>query len=135
MIIMKNQKILVTGGAGFIGTNLVNELRSRGHEVLAVDLYNTERDGYIRSDVRNYRQLERIFEKHTFDYVYHPAAEYCRWKGEDDYENLLQTNCIGTKTEYTGRELPEGSRMSLNNGPQMGRKKFSSPYSEILVKR
>ena len=44
MYIMKNKKILVTGGAGFIGTNLVNELRSRGHEVLAVDLYNTERD-------------------------------------------------------------------------------------------
>lgn len=35
MYIMKNQKILVTGDAGFIGTNLVNELRSRGHEVLA----------------------------------------------------------------------------------------------------
>ena len=34
MYIMKDQKILVTGGAGFIGTNLVNELRSRGHEVL-----------------------------------------------------------------------------------------------------
>jgi dTDP-glucose 4,6-dehydratase len=57
MYIMKNKKILVTGGAGFIGTNLVNELCSRGHEVLAVDLYNTERDGYIRADVRNYRQL------------------------------------------------------------------------------
>src|SRR5674476_254821 len=94
---MKSKKILVTGGAGFIGTNLVNELRNRGHEVLAVDLLNTERDQYIRSDVRNYRQLERIFEKHTFDYVYHLAAEYGRWNGEDYYENLWQTNCIGTK--------------------------------------
>ena len=38
---MDSQRILVTGGAGFIGTNLVNEFRRRGHEVLAVDLFNT----------------------------------------------------------------------------------------------
>jgi len=91
------QKILVTGGAGFIGTNLVHELRSRGHDVLAADLLNNERDQYIRADVRNYRQLERIFEKHSFDYVYHLAAEYGRWNGEDYYENLWETNCVGTK--------------------------------------
>jgi dTDP-glucose 4,6-dehydratase len=32
---MKNKRILVTGGGGFIGTNLVNELKKRGHEVIA----------------------------------------------------------------------------------------------------
>jgi dTDP-glucose 4,6-dehydratase len=91
-------KILVTGGAGNIGTNLCNELRSRGHKVIACDLYNTERDNYIRCDVRNYRQLDYIFEKFgPFDYIYHLAAEYGRWNGEAYYENLWQTNCIGTK--------------------------------------
>lgn len=94
---MSAQKILVTGGAGFIGTNLCNELRSRGHEVLAVDLVNTERDGYERCDVRSYRQLERVFSRHEFDCVYHLAAEYGRWNGEDYYENLWQTNAVGTK--------------------------------------
>jgi dTDP-glucose 4,6-dehydratase len=93
----KSQRILVTGGAGFIGTNLVNELTGRGHEVLALDLYNTDRDNYIRADVRNYRQLERVFDKWQFDYVYHLAAEYGRWNGEDYYENLWATNVIGTK--------------------------------------
>ena len=94
---METQRILVTGGAGFIGTNLVNELRKRGHEVIALDLYNTDREGYLRADVRNYRQLERAFDKWEFDYVYHLAAEYGRWNGEDYYENLWQTNAIGTK--------------------------------------
>jgi dTDP-glucose 4,6-dehydratase len=94
---MSSKQILVTGGSGFIGTNLVAELESRGHEVIAADLLNTDREHYIRADVRNFRQLERIFENNSFDYVYHLAAEYGRWNGEDYYENLWETNCIGTK--------------------------------------
>jgi dTDP-glucose 4,6-dehydratase len=94
---MDNKKILVTGGAGFIGTNLVNELKSRGHEVLALDLLHNDREDYIRADVKNYRQLKRIFDNNDFDYVYHLAAEYGRWNGEEYYENLWQTNVVGTK--------------------------------------
>ena len=68
-------KILVTGGAGNIGTNLCNELRSREHHVIAADLYNTERDDYIRCDVRNYRQVQHVFDElGPFDFVYHLAA-------------------------------------------------------------
>jgi dTDP-glucose 4,6-dehydratase len=90
-------KILVTGGTGFIGTNLVTELRGRGHEVWVSDLANSGEPHYIRCDVSKYRQLERLFEEHNFDYVYHLAAEYGRWNGEDYYENLWATNVIGTK--------------------------------------
>ena len=68
---METQRIMVTGGSGFIGTNLVNELRSRGHEVLSVDLlhhedeadlYSDSYSDYVRGDIRNYRQMERIFD-------------------------------------------------------------------------
>ncbi len=94
---METQRILVTGGTGFIGTNLVNELKSRGHEVVSLDLLHHDRDDYVRADVRNYRQLERVFNNQEFDYIYHLAAEYGRWNGEEYYENLWQTNVIGTK--------------------------------------
>ncbi len=87
----------MTGGSGFIGTALVSELVHRGHEVLPCDLLNMEKEAYIRSDLREFRQLERIFEKRKFDFVYHLGAEYGRWNGEDFYENLWQTNAIGTK--------------------------------------
>ena len=91
-------KILVTGGAGFIGTNLCNELRSRGYKVIACDIHNTEREDYIRCDVGKYRQVEKVFSEYgPFDYVFHLAAEYGRWNGEAYYENLWQTNVIGTK--------------------------------------
>jgi dTDP-glucose 4,6-dehydratase len=91
-------KILITGGSGFIGKNLFSRLSSRGHKVFAADLYNTESEDYKRCDVGKYRQLIRLFkESGPFDYVYHLAAEYGRWNGEDYYENLWQTNVIGTK--------------------------------------
>ncbi|MFC2010285.1 NAD-dependent epimerase/dehydratase family protein [Chloroflexota bacterium] len=90
-------KILVTGGLGFIGTNLVIELEKRGHDVWVCDLKNAEGLNYTRCDVSKYHQLERIFQKHDFEYVYHLAAEYGRWNGEDYYENLWETNAIGTK--------------------------------------
>ncbi len=91
-------KILVTGGAGFIGTNLCNDLRSRGHKVIACDLANNNRDDYIRCDVRNIRQIQEVFDQFGhFDFVYHLAAEYGRWNGEAFYENLWETNMVGTK--------------------------------------
>jgi dTDP-glucose 4,6-dehydratase len=90
-------RILVTGGGGFIGSSLVKQLVSRGHEVISSDLANRDQEGYVRCDVRAFRQLERLVESRRFDHVYHLAAEYGRWNGEDYYENLWQTNAIGLK--------------------------------------
>jgi dTDP-glucose 4,6-dehydratase len=90
-------KILVTGGLGFIGSNLVPELRRRGHDVWVCDLFHSEGPNYFRCDVTKYRQLERVFNQNEFEYVYHLAAEYGRWNGEDYYENLWLTNVVGTK--------------------------------------
>ena len=94
---MKAKRILVTGGLGFIGSNLVPELRKRGYQVWICDLGHSGEPNYIRCDVSKYRQVEEIFEQDHFDYVYHLAAEYGRWNGEDYYENLWLTNVVGTK--------------------------------------
>lgn len=90
-------KILVTGGRGFIGTNLTAELRRRGHEVWTLDVKDGEDPRHIRADVGYFQQLDKVFDEHVFDLVYHLAAEYGRWNGEDHYQNLWQTNTVGTK--------------------------------------
>lgn len=97
---METQKILITGGSGFIGTNLVNELTKRGHEVIISDIHHHQYENheYYRCDVSNFRQVNKLFDYvKNIDYVYHLAAEYGRWNGEEFYENLWQTNVIGTK--------------------------------------
>jgi dTDP-glucose 4,6-dehydratase len=54
-------------------------------------------DHYFRCDVSSFRQLERVFTTQAFDYVYHLAAEFGRWNGEDFYDTLWNTNAVGTK--------------------------------------
>ncbi len=90
-------EILITGGWGFIGTNLAQDLRSRGHNVWTLDISQGDHPQHVRADVGFYQQLDAFFRKQKFDFVYHLAAEYGRWNGEDHYDNLWRTNVVGTK--------------------------------------
>jgi len=72
-------KILVTGGAGFIGSNLVDALIEKGHEVLIIDNLSTGKKENINPkakffelDLRNYNEIKPIFE--GVDFVFHEAA-------------------------------------------------------------
>jgi dTDP-glucose 4,6-dehydratase len=105
----KPLNVLVTGGLGAVGSFLVPELERRGHNVFVADLrHHHNAPNYARCDVGEYRQVERLWrgggwphgysaKAKKFDVVYHLAAEFGRWNGEDFYENLWMTNAIGTK--------------------------------------
>ncbi len=90
-------RILVTGGLGVVGIHLSNYLRSQGHQVWVLDRSHSHSQNYFRADVAQYRQMEMIFEQQKFDYVFHLAAEFGRWNGEDFYETLWMSNAVGTK--------------------------------------
>jgi dTDP-glucose 4,6-dehydratase len=90
-------RILVTGGLGTVGRILVAELEKRGNQVWVCDLPHSHKDHYDRCDVGSFYQLGRIFDRERFDLVYHLAAEFGRWNGEDYYDSLWRSNVIGTK--------------------------------------
>jgi len=106
MMVAKN--ILVTGGLGAVGAYLVKELRSWGHSVVVADSRHHHDAQYTRCDVGEFHQVERLWlgggwrngyssAERRFDIVYHLAAEFGRWNGEDFYENVWRTNAVGTK--------------------------------------
>ena len=77
-------KYLVTGGAGFIGSNLVDELVNKGHEVVIIDnesaesnsefYWNKNAKKYL-NDINDFSSLNSIFSEEKPDMVFHLAAE------------------------------------------------------------
>ncbi len=75
-------KILVTGGAGFIASNLVDGLISRGYDVIIVDNLSTGKEKninpkavFFKEDICNAEGLEKIFSEERPDIVSHHAAQ------------------------------------------------------------
>ena len=94
-------KILVTGGAGFIASHIVDALIDEGHEVVIIDNLTTGREINInpkaifyKIDVRD--DLSSIFEKHKFDVVNHHAAQIDVRRSVNDPIYDANVNIIGT---------------------------------------
>lgn len=92
--------ILVTGGAGFVGTNLIKSLLSEGYTVVSVDNYNTglksnHQNGcqYVEFDIRNISDYSAWGD---FDVVYHLAAIARIQPSFQDPENYFTTNANAT---------------------------------------
>jgi dTDP-glucose 4,6-dehydratase len=103
-------RILVTGSKGVVGQKLVEELIKRGHSVFGIDIQHhagevgyiqqmsNEERTYSRCDIGEFRQLDRVFKTAgPFDLVYNCAADFCRWNGEDFFEQMWKSNLIGLK--------------------------------------
>jgi len=72
---------LVTGGAGFIGSHLTNDLIKRGHKVIVLDDLsggfeeNVNKEAvFVKGSITNHLLLEELFNSYKFDYVFHLAA-------------------------------------------------------------
>ncbi|MBU1991517.1 NAD-dependent epimerase/dehydratase family protein [Patescibacteria group bacterium] len=74
-------KYLVTGGAGFIGSHLVDELIKQGNEVVIIDNLSTGKKENLNSKAKFFNVdicspvIKKIFKSEKFDYVFHLAAQ------------------------------------------------------------
>ena len=106
-------KILVTGGAGFVGTNFINDLLNRGHDpdcIAVID--NMEHGTYIpkvhdqienfhRVDIRN-QYVETIIEKFAPDYVYHFAGLVSIYDCHENVYEAVDNNILGSINVMNG---------------------------------
>lgn len=95
-------KVLITGGAGFIGSHLTDRLLARGDEVVVIDNYATGRPDNLPGDNQRLRVVEGdIADRDAIDdafggpidVVVHAAASY---KDPDDWATDAATNVVGT---------------------------------------
>ncbi|MEC9103165.1 MAG: dTDP-glucose 4,6-dehydratase [Pseudomonadota bacterium] len=123
-------KLLITGGAGFIGSAVVRLAMARGHEVVNLDALTyaacldnvasvADQPGYVfeQADIRDLPALKRIFADHQPDAVMHLAAESHVDRSIDGPGAFIETNVMGTynmleaaRDYWIAQGRPEGFR-------------------------
>lgn len=123
-------KILVTGGAGFIGSAVIREAIKRRHSVVNVDALTyaaclenvapvADDPSYVfeHADIRDRAALDRIFSEHLPNVVMHLAAESHVDRSIDGPGEFIETNIVGTfnmleaaRKYWIKNEKPEGFR-------------------------
>ncbi|MTH63264.1 dTDP-glucose 4,6-dehydratase [Paracoccus shanxieyensis] len=124
-------KILVTGGAGFIGSAVVRLAVRRGHEVVSLDaltyaanlenvasVSNSPLYAFEQADLRDRAALDRVLATHKPDAIMHLAAESHVDRSIDGPGDFIETNITGTynlleaaRAYWTAEGRPEGFRL------------------------
>ena len=125
-------KILVTGGAGFVGTNLIKRLLKEGHKVISIDNYNTglesnHQEGctYLNYDIRNIKDYSPWGD---FDVAFHMAAIARIQPSFENPKDYFTVNANGTMNivEWCSKNnvpLIYAGSSSKHSG------KFKNPYT------
>jgi UDP-glucose 4-epimerase len=109
--------VLITGGAGFIGSHLTDRLLKRSDDVLVIDNFSTARRDSLPSHdsltvvedtVADHELVERVFAEFGPEVVVHAAASY---KDPEAWTEDSRTNAVGTANVVRASEAAGVSRL------------------------
>jgi len=99
---MKNNTVIVTGGAGFLGSHLVDRLIKEGHKVVVIDNLSTGKKENLPVQAKFYKidiqnpEISRIFKKEKPEIVFHLAAKIGVRKSSENPAITNKTNILGS---------------------------------------
>tara|TARA_B100001063_G_scaffold207730_1_gene203784 strand:- start:1310 stop:2164 length:855 start_codon:yes stop_codon:yes gene_type:complete len=124
------KKILVTGGVGFIGSNLIKTLKEFNFKLVSIDDYSTgsklnELDGvkYIKDDILNINNI-----KNDFDFCFHLAAQSRVQPSFDNPQESLRVNVLGTSRVMEWSRL-NNTKVIYAGSSSKHHKPSESPYA------
>jgi len=96
-------KILITGGAGYIGSHIAEELLKK-NRVIILDNLSTgykklifEKTKFYKADIRNYDKIRKIINNEKIDTVIHLAAKLSLQESKKKSKEYFENNVLGTK--------------------------------------
>ena len=104
-------KVLLTGGAGYIGSNVLLALRDSGYETLILDNFcNSSEErlktfakllggnlNYVKSDIRSIQELRKVFSQHEIESVIHLAGVKSVSESIENPNLYYENNVVGSK--------------------------------------
>jgi len=133
------QKVIVTGGAGFIGSTLVDRLVTDNFEVIVIDnesaecneeFYHNTKAHYFKYDIEDYNLIEPLFK--GVDYVFHLAAESRIQPTLDRPVKACMTNIIGTCNVLEASRRNDIKRVMYSSTSSAYGLKNSIPLKETM---
>lgn len=135
-------KCLVTGGAGFIGSNLVDKLINEGNEVIVIDNESSEAHDQFywnknainyKYDICDYDKCKTIFETHNPEVVFHLAAEARIQPCINNPVKAVHTNVLGTANILELSRKFNTKRVIYSSTSSSYGLKNNSPLNENMI--
>ena len=133
--------VIVTGGCGFIGSNLVDELIIRNYNVVVIDnlssdahdrFYFNKKATYYNEDVSNSDAINKIFERHKPKYVFHLAAEARIQNCIQSPKKAYNSNTTGTLNILEASKVFNTKRVLLSSTSSIYGLNDTLPQKETL---
>ena len=140
---MKNKKILVTGGAGYIGSHVVRQLGAAGEDVITLDNLSTGFEAAVTAgelivgDTGDADLLEKIFSEHEIDTIMHFAAHTIVPESVADPLKYYGNNTASSRTlleaaaRHGVRNIVFSSTAAVYGVPEGGKASEDSPTQPI----
>ena len=135
------QRVIVTGGAGFIGSHVVDRLVEDGYKVIVIDnessecnneFYYNDKAEYYKYDIENYDLIEPLFK--GVDFVFHLAAEARIQPAIQNPITAVEINVVGTCNILQASRIHKVKRVIYSSTSSAYGLKNEIPLKETMPK-